>query len=170
MGQTSVLTSLERIGEEVDWERFAFLVEGVYSADEGRPSYPPLMMVKVLLRSSGMSDPQMEEALGDRISFRRFVGLGLQDETPDYSTTSRFRTELVKHGLIRSSKELEVQLDKRGLVEGGDVDGATLVEAQAVHPSLRDGSKSSTGLLTGIALRLQGAWVWMQGRGWCWGC
>ena len=46
-----------------------------------------------------LSDPQMEEALGDRISFRRFVGLGLQDETPDYSTISRFRTELVKHGL-----------------------------------------------------------------------
>ena len=37
---------LERIGEEVNWERFAMLVEGIYSADEGRPSYPPLMMVK----------------------------------------------------------------------------------------------------------------------------
>ena len=121
MGQTSLAESLlpqslgrnerlERIGEEVDWERFAFLVEGVYSADEGRPSYPPLMMVKVLLLEQwyNLSDPQMEEALGDRISFRRFVGLGLQDETPDYSTISRFRTELVKHGLSEELfKELE---------------------------------------------------------------
>ena len=60
MGQPSLAESLlprtlgrnerlERIGEEVDWERFAVLVDGVYSADEGRPSYPPLMMVKVLL-------------------------------------------------------------------------------------------------------------------------
>ena len=124
MGQTSLAESLlpqslgrnerlERIGEEVDWERFAFLVGGVYSADEGRPSYPPLMMVKVLLLEQwyNLSDPQMEEALGDRISFRRFVGLGLQDETPDYSTISRFRTELVKHGLSEELfKELEVQL------------------------------------------------------------
>ena len=75
MGQTSLAESLlpqslgrnerlERIGEEVDWERFAFLVGGVYSADEGRPSYPPLMMVKVLLLEQwyNLSDPQMEEA------------------------------------------------------------------------------------------------------------
>ncbi len=75
----------------------------------------------------------MEEALGDRISFRRFVGLGLQDETPDYSTISRFRTELVKHGLSEELfKELEVQLDKRGLVlKEGTLMDATLVEAQA---------------------------------------
>ena len=33
----------------MDWERFAALVDGVYSEGEGRPSYPPLMMVKVLL-------------------------------------------------------------------------------------------------------------------------
>ena len=60
MGQPSLAESLlpqalgrnerlERIGEEVDWERLVLLVEGVYSAGEGRPSYPPLMMVKVLL-------------------------------------------------------------------------------------------------------------------------
>ena len=50
---------MERIGEEVDWERFAMLVEGIYSADEGRPSYPPLMMVKVLLLEQwyNLSDP-----------------------------------------------------------------------------------------------------------------
>ena len=42
------------------------------------------MMVKVLLLEQwyGLSDPQMEEALRDRISFRRFVGLDLQDDTP----------------------------------------------------------------------------------------
>ena len=42
------------------------------------------MMVKVLLLEQWyvLSDPQMEEALRDRISFRRFVGLDLQDHTP----------------------------------------------------------------------------------------
>ena len=59
-------------------------MEGVYSAEEGRPSYPPLMTVLLLEQWHNPSDPQMEEALGDRISFRRFVGLGLQDDTPDY--------------------------------------------------------------------------------------
>ena len=60
MGQPSLAESLlpetlgntqrlERIDDAVDWRRFGRLVEGVYSACEGRPSYPPLMMVKVLL-------------------------------------------------------------------------------------------------------------------------
>ena len=30
------------------------------------------------------SDLEMEEALGDRISLRRFVGLGLQEDAPDH--------------------------------------------------------------------------------------
>ena len=103
MGQPSLAESLlpetlghnerlERIAEAFDWDRFDRLLARVHSAQEGRPSYPPLMMVKVLLLEQwyNLSDPQMEEALQDRISFRRFVGLGLQDDTPDYSTISRF--------------------------------------------------------------------------------
>ena len=141
---------LERIGEEIDWDRFAVLVDGIYSADEGRPSYPPLMMVKVLLLEQWytLSDPQMEEALGDRISFRRFVGLGLQDDTPDYSTISRFRTELAKRGLSEELfKELESQLDKRGMIlKEGTLMDATLVEAQVRRPpvSAGRGAKSPT--------------------------
>ena len=141
---------LERIGEEVDWERFAVLVEGIYSAGEGRPSYPPLLMVKVLLLEQwyNLSDPQMEEALGDRISFRRFVGLGLQDETPDYSTISRFRTELSRRGLSEQLfTELETQLDERGLIlKEGTLMDATLVDAQVRRPPVSEGrgAKSST--------------------------
>ena len=73
MGQNQ---KLEAITGAVDWERLGHVVEGVYSAPEGRPSYPPLLMVKVLLLEQWytLSDPQMEEALGDRLSFRRFVG------------------------------------------------------------------------------------------------
>ena len=111
---------LERINDVVDWGRFSKLVEGVYSASEGRPSYPPLTMVKVLLLEQwyNLSDPQMEETLGDRISFRHFVGLGLQDDTPDHSTISRFRGILTEKRLVeRLMKELSRQLEERG--DGG---------------------------------------------------
>ena len=90
----------------------------------------------------------MEEALGDRISFRRFVGLGLQDDTPDHSTISRFRTELSKHGLSEELfRELEAQLDKRGLMlKEGTLMDATLVEAQVRRPPVSEGrgARSST--------------------------
>ncbi len=59
MGQPSLAESLlletlgnnerlERIYDAMEWERFGGLVAGVYAASEGRPSYPPLMMVKAL--------------------------------------------------------------------------------------------------------------------------
>ena len=193
MGQPSLAESLlpqtlgrnerlERIGDEVDWERFAALVDGVYSEGEGRPSYPPLMMVKVLLLEQwyNLSDPQMEEALGDRISFRRFVGLGLQDDTPDYSTISRFRTELSKRGLSEELfKELEAQLDKRGLIlKEGTLMDATLVDAQVRRPPISEGrgAKSSTDPDADFRTLAEGPgrtsttryiWEWMLVRGWC---
>ncbi len=130
--------SLERIDEEVDWEKFDTLVEGIYSAEEGRPSYPPLMMVKVLLLEQwyNLSDPQMEEALWDRISFRRFLGLGLGDDTPHYSTISRFRTELARSGLSKKLfEELGSQLNGHGLM----VKEGTLVAAQVRRPPMSAG-------------------------------
>ena len=115
MGQPSLVESLlpeklgqnqrlERIHQAVDWGRLSKLAAQVYGAPEGRPSYPPLLMVKVLLLEQwyNLSDPQMEEALGDRISFRRFVGLGLQEDAPDHSTISRFRTALAAGVSTRS--------------------------------------------------------------------
>ena len=134
---------LERISELVDWEQFAGLVADIYSACEGRPSYPPLTMVKVLLLEQWytLSDPEMEEALGDRISFRRFVGLGLQDATPDHSTISRFRTALEEGGLSdKLFMELERQLEGLGLVlKRGTLMDATLVAAQVKKPSMAVG-------------------------------
>ena len=66
--------SLERIDEEVDWEKFGTLVEGIYSAEEGRPSYPPLMMVKegtlmdATLVAAQVRRPPMSAGRGARCS------------------------------------------------------------------------------------------------------
>ena len=49
------------------------------------PAWPPLVLFKALLLQSlyGLSDRELEEALSDRLSFRRFVGLGLEETIPD---------------------------------------------------------------------------------------
>ena len=154
MGQPSLVESLlpeklgqnqrlERIHQAVDWGRLRKLAAQVYGAPEGRPSYPPLLMVKVLLLEQwyNLSDPQMEEALGDRISFRRFVGLGLQEDAPDHSTISRFRTALAAGGLDEKLfQELGRQLEQRGLVlKAGTLMDATVVEAQVRRPPMSAG-------------------------------
>lgn len=134
---------LERIDDAVDWERLGRVVAGVHAAPRGRPSYPPLLMVKVLLLQQWycLSDPQLEEALGDRLSFRRFVGLGLQDATPDHSTISRFRQALEVQELSAPLfTELAAQLDAQGLVlKQGTLLDATLVAAQVRRPPLAAG-------------------------------
>ena len=182
MGQPSLAESLlpetlghnerlERIAEAFDWDRFGRLLARVHSALEGRPSYPPLMMVKVLLLEQwyNLSDPQMEEALQDRISFRRFVGLG---------SSGRYARLFDDQPL---SGDIGRAWDKRDPVqgaggptgragtgpEGRDVDGRHIGEgsrAAAVHggPRRQESGRSRCGLdqdppWEADPLRLQGA-------------
>ncbi len=139
---------LERIARAFDWSSVERLVAEVYSARSGRPSWPPLLMVKALLLQQwyGLSDPGLEEALGDRLSFRRFVGLSLDEGSPDHSTLSRFRKALRERSLDkRLFAEIERQLGEKGLlVRSGTLMDATLVEADVKKPGGRSGSRSPT--------------------------
>jgi transposase, IS5 family len=129
---------LERIAALVDWAAFARLLSEVYAAPRGRPSYGPVVLLKCLLLQQwyGLSDPGLEEALSDRLSFRRFVGLALADPVPDHSTLSRFRGELAQRGLAEPLlAELNRQLDARGLmIKAGTLIDASLVAADCRRP------------------------------------
>ena len=138
---------LERISSLLDWDRISALLEGVYASTTGRPSFPPLVLFKVLLLQGwyGLGDPAMEEALGDRLSFRRFAGLGLEDRVPDHSTISRFRTLLAKRGLAQALfEEVARQLDaKRVTIRVGTLIDATAIEAAAAAPPKQKGGGRS---------------------------
>ena len=129
---------LEKIAALVEWAAFERLLGDVYAAPVGRPSYGPLVLLRCLLLQQGyrLSDPGLEEALSDRLSFRRFVGLALADPVPDHSTLSRFRGELTRRGLAEALlTELNRQLDARGLmVKTGTLIDASLVEADGRRP------------------------------------
>jgi IS5 family transposase len=137
---------LERIAAAFDWASVERLVAVIHAARSGRPSFPPLMLVKALLLQQwyGLSDPGLEEALGDRLSFRRFVGLALDEGAPDHSTLSRFRKALRERGLDRQLfEEIERQLSGRGLlVKSGTLMDATLVDAAVRKPGGPAGARS----------------------------
>jgi IS5 family transposase len=85
-----------------------------------------------------------EEMLKDRISFRRFVGLSLDDATPDHSTVSTFRSRLREkgHGSTLFDKSLEI-LRGRGLVMNqGTLIDATIIEAP-LGSTRPDGSRTT---------------------------
>jgi len=130
---------LEKIAGLVDWSRFEQLLSRVRPGEAGRPPYRSLAMFKALLLQQwyGLSDPGLEEALGDRLSFRRFCGFALDETTPDETTLCRFRQALVGAGLgDRLLEELNRQLEGRGLMlKQGTMIDATLVAAQARPPA-----------------------------------
>lgn len=138
---------LERVAGLIGWDRIEALLAGVYASGTGRPAYPPLVLFKVLLLESwyGLSDPAMEEALGDRLSFRRFCGLGLDARVPDHSTISRFRTLLAERGFAdRLFEAVAAELDARGLVlKAGTLIDATVVAAAAAEPPRQKGGGRS---------------------------
>jgi len=129
---------LERIDALVKWYRFEKLLARLHEAATGRPAYPPLAMFKALLLQQwyGLSDAELEEALIDRLSFRRFIGLGFEAAMPDHTTLCRFRNDVASAGLSeRLFDEMAHQLDRLGLVlRRGTLIDATVVEA-AVRPS-----------------------------------
>lgn len=138
---------LDRISQAFDWETIERLVSVLRPARSGRPPWPPLMMLKSLLLQQwyGLSDTMLEEALGDRLSFRRFVGLAVDEGAPDHSVVSRFRKALREQGLDKALfEEIERQLSAKGLlVRSGTLLDATLVQAAVAKPSEPRGSRSA---------------------------
>lgn len=130
--------TLERLQALIDWPRIAALVAPLRASPYGAPGYPPLAMLKALLLQQWyvLSDPGLEEALADRLSFRRFVGLALDEASPDHSTISRFRNALGAAGLSEAVfEEVTRQIDARGLIlRQGTIIDATLVEAHVKRP------------------------------------
>ena len=137
---------LARIDGLLDWSRFEAELSGFYPSRRGEPGYPPLVMFKVVLlqRWYALSDPGMEEALADRLSFRRFVGLSLSDPTPDHTTIFRFRERLQSDGLLAAlCDELARQLDAHGVVlRQGTLIDASLVSSAARRPRMKEGKTS----------------------------
>jgi IS5 family transposase len=135
---------LDRISAPVKWYRFEKLLARVHGDGSGRPPYPPLLMFKVLLLQSlyGLSDAETEEALSDRLSFRRFAGLSLTDDVPDHSTICRFRNLLIDEGLLEKLfAELDRQLDRAGLIlRRGTMLDATVIESSAARPLMGEAS------------------------------
>lgn len=133
---------LDELGRILDWDAIGRLVSVIYASPKGRPSYPPLLMVKALLLAQwhSLSDPQLEQALSDRLSFRRFAGLSLEEDTPDHSTVSRFREQLRKRSLDAALfEEVNRQLAEKGLfLKQGTILDATLLKAQAAKPNTKD--------------------------------
>lgn len=70
----------------------------------GRPPFDPVLMFKILViqAANNLSDERAEFLINDRLSFMRFLDLGLSDRVPDARTIWLFREKLSRAGVIQS--------------------------------------------------------------------
>ena len=128
---------LERLSLVVDFEVFrGALVAALRRGPRhkgGRPPFDPVVMFKILVLQAlySLSDEATEFQIKDRLSFQRFLGLGLDGTVPDATTVWLFRERLVKakaiDGLFAS---FDTVLKDRGyLAMSGQIIDATVVPA-----------------------------------------
>lgn len=118
----------------INWRKIEYRIEALYNQETGRPGFPALVMFKSLLLASwyGLSDPELEDCLKDRISFKQFVGLKMDEDVPDETTLCRFRNRLLeKHLLEKLFKIVNEELQKKGFfVKTGTLIDASIHEAE----------------------------------------
>ena len=130
---------MERINTSVTWENIEALLLEYYHigrSHEGADAYPPLLLLKCLLLQKWFhipSDPELENQINDRISFKKFVGLSMDTPSPDHSTFSRFRSRLSKDAMIHINNIVLQEFGNRGL----SINEGIAVDARLVKSASR---------------------------------
>lgn len=90
---------LAKLTNFIDWNSLLPLLSGisfVSGPQGGRPALPPIVMVKCILLQSlySLSDNACEYQINDRLSFKRFVGLEVEQKSPDSNTIWLYRERM----------------------------------------------------------------------------
>src|SRR5215211_5905723 len=126
---------LIRLATLIDFEVFrAPLVSALKRSDGtrgGRPSYDPVLMFKVVVLQTlyTLSDDATEFQIRDRLSFMRFLGLGLEHPVPDAKTVWLFREQLTR---ARAIEGLFATFDAALKAEGYLAMSGPIVDASIV--------------------------------------
>lgn len=125
---------LDKMNSFIQWDKLVSICEGMYKdSHKGRPTIPIEFSLKCIFLQYiyNLGDPALEDALIDRLSFQRFLGISFDTEIPDFSTIWRFRERLLKNQLFdRIFEEVLRQLEKKKLIlRRGTIVDATIVQS-----------------------------------------
>jgi len=128
---------LERPSEVVNFEAFRYRPEKSIKRSDGskggRPPYDLVLMFKILVLQAlyTLSDEQTEFTIGSRLSFMRFLGLGMTDPVPDATTIWLFREHLTRSAAMDKlfARFDKVLTDKGYLAMSGQIMDASIVAA-----------------------------------------
>ena len=143
------IQKMRHLNKSINWNRVEDVLMSHYTvgtSNEGADAYPPLLLFKCLLLQKWFrinSDPELENMINDRWSFKEFLNFPLSKPAPDHSTFSRFRQRLSKEAMDQINSEILRQFESQGLTinEGIAVD-ARLVKS-ASRPISNDKIKEA---------------------------
>lgn len=140
-----------QVNKAIDWNEVDQVICKYYRKGfsvDGRRAYSGLTLFKMCLLQFwySLSDYEVEAQCNDSISFSNFIGIALEDQVPDHSVISRFRTELTsKKGWEPLFEEVNRQLEshhiivKAGLIVDASVTNTPLKpKGKTVHPIAED--------------------------------
>lgn len=146
---------LVKLNETINWEVFRSILDTaiprVISEQGGRPPYDNVLMCKILIlqRYYNLSDEQTQFQILDRLSFMRFLGLGLCDNVPDAKTIWLFKNTLIQKDCIECLFfTFTNSLTKAGLIahEGKLID-ASFVEVPKQRNTKQENEQLKAGIL-----------------------
>ena len=130
---------LEMIKEHIDFEMFRPILIILLKIDEkikskgGRPRFDCILMWKMILLQQwyGISNDSLEYQINDRLSFQRFLGLGLNEKVPDANTLWDFKEEIAKNNGDKQLFNLfEKMMEEIGVItRTGSLVDASFVDA-----------------------------------------
>jgi transposase, IS5 family len=148
---------LVQLNRVIDWDRFTEVLLPAYKglAEEGRPPYPPVTILKMLVIAYlyRFSERQVEEATNLNLAIKEFVGLAVDELAPDHSTLSEFNRRLreangwhafqaIGDDVLRQAQAAGIRLGKIQVVDSvhtvADVDNDADRQRQAQGRPPRD--------------------------------
>ena len=133
------LKNMEKLDNAINWSRVDDILMNHYTigtSGEGADAYPPLLLFKAMLLQKWFhidSDPELENQINDRWSFKKFLHLPLSKPSPDHSTFSRFRARLAKKAMDQINSEILRQFENQGL----SINEGIAVDARLVKSASR---------------------------------
>jgi len=100
--RTYIGNFLNQIDCLIDWKPIEKAIDEHYAPTydaAGRPAYPGLLLFKMLLTGNwhgGRSDESAKDMASANLHVIRFSSLSLEDDVPNHSVLSRFRTRLTQ--------------------------------------------------------------------------
>jgi len=176
--QNRSIKHMQQLSATINWARIEAILLSHYTigtSEEGARAYPPLMLFKCLLLQKWFripSDPELENQINDRLSFKTFLGLAFSQPAPDHSTFSRFRGRLPKAAMDAINSEILRQFEQKGLTinEGIAVDARLVKSAskplsqdklkeRREHRNTEEGKRDKKGKPLKFARDLESDWT-----------